>query len=505
MSAVKHNIVANFAGSAWSTLISLFFLPIYIHFMGIEAYGLVGIFATLQAIFALLDLGLTTTLNRELARLTVQKNSAEKMRAIVRTLEKAYWLIAILIVIIILASASTIAQKWLNASQISSVSIEQSLIIMGGAIAFQLTANFYSGGLLGLQRQLLTNSIVITMATLRGIGAFLVLWLISPSAQAFFLWQLVVSIIQMIVSAVFLENSLPRTDTKVSFRIQLFKSTWRFAAGVSGITVLATILTQLDKIILSRLISLEMFGYYTLAGTVAMGLYRVILPVFTALYPRFTQLVSAGDVQELKNLYHAGSQLISVVTFPIAITVAFFSHEILFLWTRNSITAEQTSMLLSLLIIGTALNGCMHLPYGLQLANGWTQLTFYANLVAVLILAPVTYLVASYYGAIGTAIVWIALNCGYILIGLQIMHRRLLPTEKWKWYVEDTGKPFLAALATIGVGKWIIGTPSSPWIKAIGIISIYITSTTVSACAAPKIRSWLKSRVAQTFFIADET
>ena len=68
MSLIKKNILANFSGKAWQVLMSLAFVPLYIKFMGIESYGLVGIFASLLALFGLLDMGLSTTLNRELAR-----------------------------------------------------------------------------------------------------------------------------------------------------------------------------------------------------------------------------------------------------------------------------------------------------------------------------------------------------------------------------------------------------------------------------------------------------
>ncbi|KOR31756.1 hypothetical protein TI05_11605 [Achromatium sp. WMS3] len=37
---------------------SLAFIPLYIKFLGIESFGLIGFFTTLQSIFALLDLGL---------------------------------------------------------------------------------------------------------------------------------------------------------------------------------------------------------------------------------------------------------------------------------------------------------------------------------------------------------------------------------------------------------------------------------------------------------------
>ena len=37
----------------------LVFVPVYIKYLGIESYGLIGFFASLQAWFALLDMGMT--------------------------------------------------------------------------------------------------------------------------------------------------------------------------------------------------------------------------------------------------------------------------------------------------------------------------------------------------------------------------------------------------------------------------------------------------------------
>jgi hypothetical protein len=48
-----------------------------------------------------------------------------------------------------------------------------------------------SWGLMGLQRQVLLNAINMVANTLRGIGAVLLLWLVSLTIQAYFLWQIV--------------------------------------------------------------------------------------------------------------------------------------------------------------------------------------------------------------------------------------------------------------------------------------------------------------------------
>jgi len=97
MPKIRSNIIANYAGSFWTALMSLIFVPLYVHFMGIESYGLVGVFASLLAIFGLLDMGLSATMTREMARLSALPDSAQHARDLTRTLEILYWGVAVCI------------------------------------------------------------------------------------------------------------------------------------------------------------------------------------------------------------------------------------------------------------------------------------------------------------------------------------------------------------------------------------------------------------------------
>ena len=67
--SIKANIISNFIGNGWGAFLSIFFVPIYLKYIGAEGYGLIGIFASLQVVLSLLDSGLSTTLNKEIARL----------------------------------------------------------------------------------------------------------------------------------------------------------------------------------------------------------------------------------------------------------------------------------------------------------------------------------------------------------------------------------------------------------------------------------------------------
>ena len=67
--SLKKNIVASYATQIYVTLVGILILPLYLKYLGAEAYGLVGLFTMLQAWFNLLDMGLTPTVARETALL----------------------------------------------------------------------------------------------------------------------------------------------------------------------------------------------------------------------------------------------------------------------------------------------------------------------------------------------------------------------------------------------------------------------------------------------------
>jgi O-antigen/teichoic acid export membrane protein len=491
LNPLKKNIAANFAGSIWQALMGLVFIPLYIKFMGIESFGLIGIFATLQVIFGLLDVGLGGTLTREMARLSVLPSKEQEMRNLVRTLEVIYWSIAVFVGIAVVSLSPFFAHHWIKAGQLSPQTIEQALLIMGFVMAFQMPIGFYSGGLVGLQKQVLLNIVNVCMNTLRGAGAVLILWLVSPTIQAFLLWQIVISIINTFFLAMFIWRRLPHTDKKAVFQKQLLTDIWRFTAEMSGISIFAVILTQLDKVILSKILSLEMFGYYTLASMIAMNLGRIVGPVFLSIYPRFTQLVSINNQDELKRLYHKSSQLIAVLILPVAIVIALFSYEVILLWTQNPVTAEKTHLLLSILICGSALNMLMNPPYALQLAFGWTRLSLFKNFIAVILLVPLIIYMTTHYGATGAAIAWLVLNLGLFFLEIPIMHYRLLRTEKWRWYWQDVGVPLIAALSLAGLGRLFISGPVSQFIMLLYLIIISVLTFGIAAIITPATRLWL--------------
>ena len=487
MSLVRNNFIANFAGRGWAALISLALIPAYIGFLGIEAYGLIGLYATLYGVVSLLDLGLGTTFNRELARLSAQPESVRSMRDLLRTLEVVYWAIGILIGVAIACLVPAIAPHWLKTDQLSWGTVETALRLMGVAMACQWPLALYSGGMLGLQRQVMLNIISTTAATVRGVGAVLVLWQISATVEAFLAWQIASSFVETLVTAIAIRRVLP-PGARGKFRLDLALSLWRFAASVSLVSVFSVILTQLDKIILSGLLPLAGFGYYMLASRLSSGLYFLVGPVIATFFPRFSQVIAAGDENELRRVYHQTCQLMSFLVFPPAVILMLFPYEILFLWTQNREIAENVYLVLGLLSVGTALNALASPPHILQLASGWTRLALISSAVAAALLAPLIYVMTIRFGAEGAAAVWVLLNAANVTVNAIFTHRRLLPNELHAWYRLDVGPTLLAAVAVAGAWKWLVAAPDSIWWSSANLGMVSVATVAAAAAATPEIR-----------------
>jgi O-antigen/teichoic acid export membrane protein len=67
VSTLKRNIFSNLAGGVWIAALTLVITPIQINLLGVEAFGLIGFIAILQIVMSVLDLGLSSTITRELA------------------------------------------------------------------------------------------------------------------------------------------------------------------------------------------------------------------------------------------------------------------------------------------------------------------------------------------------------------------------------------------------------------------------------------------------------
>lgn len=488
MNKIRKNIGANYIGQFWSVISVFLFVPLYLKFLGIEAYGLVGFYITLMGVLAFADIGLTATLNREMARLTVRKNSDRDSCDLLRTYEFAYICISFLIILSVWFIAPLIANHWLQSEMLEPSELTFIIQLMGIAIALQLPANLYIGGLMGLQKQVLTNSIQIGWSMFRGIGSILVLWLISPTILAFIWWQLISNIIYYLFARTAIWHVISSSAVRPRFKWLVFQNTWRYAMGMTGMSFVSIMLLQADKLAVSKMLPLEMLGYYMLGVTLASIPSMLGGPIVRAVFPRLTKLVELGDRDGFVRLYHRTSELVSITIIPAALTGILFAGDLIFIWTGSAEASAEAGLVASLLLAGTLMQSIMVVPFYVALAHGDVRLNLKVGSVSIVLLVPLLLFLIPKYNILGAGLSWLVMNSIILFPYMYFIHRRFLAGELLRWCLWSIGRPLFFALPILLLGRWLMPHTDSRLLMFVTIGFIWSLAFIVAAISLPNLR-----------------
>ncbi|QHL90227.1 oligosaccharide flippase family protein [Sphingomonas changnyeongensis] len=441
---MKANAIANYLGRAWTTLVGLLSLPLFLLLLGSEAYGLIGAFAVVQAWTMLLDFGLTPTLNLEMSRARAGSKSWQSTANLLRSIELLSIAIAAIALVTVALMSGMLTRTWLQPQSLARSDVQYAVVCMGALAAIRWIEQVYRGAIQGIEDQVWLNGALVTVETLRWGGALLVIRFIEPNVLLFFGWNLMVAI----GSA-----SILRRRVKMVLRAQgagparpdlaELKAVRGFAGGMFLSALLTFLLTQADKIVVGSMASLSDFGLYSLAATAAAGLLQLVQPLTTAILPRFTALAAARRQIDLSDAFRAASEWMAVAVAPVGLLVLALPEHALMAWTGQPVVARAAAPTLSLLMLASLFNALANIPYMLQLAHGWTSLTNKLNALLILAMLPAMMWAAEDMGAAGAAGVLAALNLASMLILSWLVLSRLLPAERLRWAMVTVAMPLL--------------------------------------------------------------
>jgi O-antigen/teichoic acid export membrane protein len=263
--ALKVDVAANMTGRIFQLVLALLVVPFYLKLLGSEAYGLIGFFISLQVLISIFDLGFSGALCRELAQSQNKKNSFE----ILKTSEFVYLTIALFVCFLFSLLHSYLALSWIQTDNISIETLKNSLSLMIIALCIHWPTNLYISGLVGLEKHITVNILLILNGLVKSLGAVFVLSWVEASIELFFLWQIAAATLQLVVTRFCLFFNLNKTFFIFPvFYLDAFKKIWSYAGGLSITSIVTLLLLQVDKVLLSTLMPLSQFGFYVLASTV---------------------------------------------------------------------------------------------------------------------------------------------------------------------------------------------------------------------------------------------
>jgi O-antigen/teichoic acid export membrane protein len=445
---LKRNIVANYVGTAWNAVMSIAFVPVYVKYLGTEAYGLIGLSATVGSFLLLLDAGLSPMLSREMARFRGGAHTSASIRSLLMVVQPLSWTVGLVGMCSLWLMAPWLASAWLREESLTPDTISHALRVVSAVIGLRFVESVYRSVLMGLQRQVAVNAISCAAATLRGVGSIAVLAWWSPTLDAFFWWQAAIAAASVVTFATLSHTTLPRAKASVATGVSALRTAWPFARGMLLSQLLLLALLQTDKLLLSRLLDLAQYGQYMLAVTAASCVSLIAQPITQAFHPRLAQSHVGPSTKRFAEEVHRMAQSVTVFAASVGVTLIVFADQIMLAWTGDPQLVAATTTPLRLIAATNLVGAFLLAPYHAQLAAGRTVIPNTINTICVFATIPLLLLIVPWAGMAGAAYVILALYVVHLVIGVPLCFKQQMPEEFRAWCVNDVVIPLAAAAVT---------------------------------------------------------
>jgi O-antigen/teichoic acid export membrane protein len=419
--------------------------PFYISNLGLDGYGIIGIFLMLQALIALLDFGLGASITRVLSDSQENKFNLFDKQRLLFTAEILCWFGALAFFIMVASGSNLIAVRWINSETASYNDVFYSFILIGVALALQFPGNLYINALLGLQNHKVLSLFQIFGNLMRyGGGAAILVW--HPNILYFFAVQICASAIQTISMKFYIWHIAFRSkDCPIKFSFESIVNLWKYSIGMSATAIISALIANSDRLILSNMVSLTEIGSYSAALTAASVVSLFILPFYRVFYPRFSELFFSGRIDILNKTYLSSCEVLSAFVVPVILCGILCAPELLRLWLGHGDPITKLSF--QFLIFGIGLSGLLWLPASIVQAVGHPRVHLLMMSLGLVLGIPFSILGIQSFGPSGASLIWIV--HGFIGISLEIwlIQKFFIKSSITNWYFRVLVLPVFISLS----------------------------------------------------------
>lgn len=486
---LKQNIVANYGSQIYVALIGVVMLPVYLKYMGPEAYGLVAFFALLQGWFQLLDMGLVPTMARQTALFGGGAVTALNFRRLLRSMEGIFLCVAFVGAMLLLLGAGSVAEHWLRVARLPKEQVINAIQLMALIAVLRWMGELYRGVISGFERMVWLGAFSSVVATVRFVLVIPFLVWVGSTPTEFFTFQLIVAVVEALVLMRKAYVLLPAVPGKVTgWSWQPLRDVLGFSTAMAMASLVWVVASQTDKLLLSSLLPLADYGWFSLAVLAAGGVLVLTGPIAVTLMPRLTALHGQGNNDAILTLYRHATQWAGLLVWPSCFVLAWYAERVLWVWTGNTELAAQAAPTLRLYALGNAAMALGAFPYYLQFAKGQLRLHLLGTGFFVLLLLPCLFWAVGRYGAAGAGWTWLAVNLVYLALWVPLVHARQVRGLHRRWLLHDVAPIAVLAMGGALACQWL------PWPSDRALVGLQLLVISLFVLLAGAVgSSWLRA------------
>ncbi len=442
--------------------------PVLVREYGVEGFGLIGLWISLQVVIGLFDMGMSSVLGRELARNEEDADSQQDKSRLLVTFETLAWAIATGFLLLTVLVGACGGFNWIESLSLAPEIVERCLTLILVALAVQFPSILYTGGMAGLHQHRVLNCIQVSVNTMRW-GGGAVLAILGFPLTSFFVFQIGVSFLQCTVLRNRVWYPLNRSLTH-RFSVHLLRRHLPFAVAMAGTSICAALISNIDRLFISNMLTTADLGKYAISFMACSIVQMIVLPFYRVFYPRYSSAVFSGDVEGLRSTYLDSARWLSSLVVPMVVCVWAFPSEALSVWLGSD--HPDSASIMRYLLVGVGMAALGWLPGALQQAHGYTSLHLGMLVLALLVGVPCAFWAIQSFGMVGATAVWLVHGLLSAAVEPWLMHRKYLRAELFNWYAAALFVPLATSAVVVIPARLLFPDDPGRWQSLLYLLAI---------------------------------
>ncbi|MDZ7263414.1 MAG: oligosaccharide flippase family protein [candidate division KSB1 bacterium] len=458
MSKLSKNIIYNLLGHVLLLILGFVAVKNIFQALGEDALGIIFFTTLLNTIIrTVMQRGISSTIVREVSAHYL--NNSQYIKRLVQTFTLLHWAVFLLLSMALYLIAPVLVHKWIHLKTMTPAAAIEILRMLGVASLVALPVSFYASLLNGIQRMGHSNSIDVFTTAWQQFSAVVVLHFGGN------LFQVVYCLVAGYALRVILYWSACVRFFKIAsmiprYSFEVLKTSWQFMSRMIFISVITPLRTQLDKVIISKILPIGILGYYSVAYTNISRGQLLTRSISAAAYPSFAELFQAKNYTAMEQQYHRLQDLICLLIMPVFAGIAFVAQP-LFSYVLNREAAAMLQWPIIFLCLGFYLNGTLNIPHVVALAMGKPGILARQSLYSFLVVIPLSVPIIYYGGLIGAGLAWVLDHLFLYTYFVPRFCRECLHSPSGAWF-KHVGRILMLALLSYGImGLMLVATRSN--------------------------------------------